>query len=125
MTTAEVQASLPIVGGKKTTLEHPLGPLTAAEILQSSQIIKSSWPAEVVFQFKSVTLEEPKKAELVPYLAAEHSGSALPKIDRRSFVVYYIKNTVSLADWIPSPLFSRVAVGLNRSRTDTDMPSIG
>lgn len=102
MSTAEVSTSLPFVGGKKTTLEHPLGPLTAAEILQSSQIIKSSWPAEVTLQFKSITLEEPKKAELVPFLAAEHSGSALPKIDRRSFVVYYIKNTVSLVARVPS-----------------------
>ncbi|TGO73773.1 hypothetical protein BELL_0332g00030 [Botrytis elliptica] len=100
MSTAEVSTSLPFVGGKKTTLEHPLGPLTAAEILQSSQIIKSSWPAEVTLQFKSITLEEPKKAELVPFLAAEHSGSALPKIDRRSFVVYYIKNTDKLHEAI-------------------------
>lgn len=96
MSTDQVPVSLPFVGSKKTISEHPLGPLTAEEILQTSKIIKGLWPAEVTLQFKSITLQEPNKAELVPFLTAEHSGSALPKIDRRSFVVYYLKNTVSL-----------------------------
>ncbi|KAI9643207.1 hypothetical protein NHQ30_007823 [Ciborinia camelliae] len=96
----QAPVSLPLVGGKKSTLEHPLGPLSAAEILQSSKIIKGIWPAEVTLQFKVVTLQEPTKTELVPYLAAEHSGSALPKIDRRSLVVYYIRNTDKLHEAI-------------------------
>lgn len=100
MSTEQAPVSLPFVGAKKTTLEHPLGPLTASEILQSSQILKGLWPAEVKIQFKSITLQEPNKAELFPFLTAEHSGSALPKIDRRSFVVYYIKNTDKLHEAI-------------------------
>ncbi|QSZ31343.1 hypothetical protein DSL72_000906 [Monilinia vaccinii-corymbosi] len=100
MSTDQVPASLPLVGAKKTALEHPLGPLTAGEIVQSSKIVKGLWPAEVTLQFKVITLQEPNKAELFPFLTAEHSGSALPKIDRRSFVVYYIRNTDKLHEAI-------------------------
>lgn len=104
MSTDQVPVSLPLVGGNKTGLEHPLGPLTAGEILQSSKIVKGLWPTEVTIQFKTVTLQEPEKAELVPFLNAEHSGSPLPKVDRKSFVVYYLKNTVSLDDLAFAPI---------------------
>ncbi|KAA8566226.1 hypothetical protein MFRU_019g01260 [Monilinia fructicola] len=100
MSTDQVPVSLPLVGGNKTGLEHPLGPLTAGEILQSSKIVKGLWPTEVTIQFKTVTLQEPEKAELVPFLNAEHSGSPLPKVDRKSFVVYYLKNTDKLHEAI-------------------------
>lgn len=74
---------------------HPLGPLTAKEISQSSALIKGQWPEGTLFQFKVVTLLEPAKAELIPYLSAEKSGQTPTDIDRRAFVVYYLKNTVS------------------------------
>jgi primary-amine oxidase len=88
---------LPTMGATKAklTLQHPIAPLTAAEITESSGLIKASWPSNTNLQFKAITLQEPTKAELVPYLAAEHSGQKLPQIARRSFVVYYIRNTVS------------------------------
>jgi primary-amine oxidase len=94
----QVPASLPLVGGKETPVQHPthpLGPLTAAEISESSSLIKAMWPAITNIQFKTITLYEPSKAELTPYLAAEHAGKPTPSIDRKSFVVYYIRNTVS------------------------------
>ncbi|KAJ9145330.1 Amine oxidase [Pleurostoma richardsiae] len=75
---------------------HPLGPLTGEEISQSSKLIKSQWPEGTLFQFKVITLQEPPKAELVPYLAAERAGEKPKDIDRKSFVVYYIKNTDKL-----------------------------
>jgi hypothetical protein len=92
----QIPVSIPLVGGKKTKTasEHPLGPLTASEITQSSKIIKGLWPSATSLQFKSITLQEPNKADLVPYLTAEHSGKALPNVPRRSFVIYYIRNTV-------------------------------
>lgn len=116
MSTDQVPVSLPLVGGKKATLEHPLGPLTATEIVQSSKIVKGLWPADIKIQFKAITLQEPNKAELVPFLNAEHSGSALPKVDRRSFVCYYLKNTVSLIAYLSfSHLFASMAAIVNYS----------
>ena len=96
MSVEQIATSLPFVGGKKTTPQHPLGPLTASEIKESSQLIKALWPSDVNLQFKSITLREPAKAELLPFLAAEHNGQQTPTIERRSFVIYYLRNTVSM-----------------------------
>lgn len=101
MSTEQVPVSLPFVGGKKLTPQHPLGQLTAEEIKESSRLIATCWPTQTNIHFKIITLSEPKKSELVPFLAAEHSGQATPTIERRSLVIYYIRNTVS------SPLTSR------------------
>lgn len=80
---------------KKAATSHPLGPLTAAEITQSSSLIQAQWPEGTRFQFKVITLLEPLKAELVPYLDAEKAGQSPKPIDRKSQVVYYLRNTVS------------------------------
>lgn len=80
---------------KKSAPSHPLGPLTASEISQSSDLIRAQWPEGTKFQFKVVTLLEPPKAELAPYLQAEKAGRTVKPIDRKSQVVYYLRNTVS------------------------------
>jgi primary-amine oxidase len=98
MSVEQIAASLPFVGGKKSAPQHPLGPLTSNEITESSRLIKALWPSDVNLQFKSITLQEPNKADLLPFLAAEHRGQATPTIERRSFVIYYIRNTVSLSE---------------------------
>lgn len=74
---------------------HPLCPLTASEITTSAQLLRDSYPAEIKLQFKAITLQEPPKNEVVEYLAAEHANKQTQPITRRSFVAYYIKNTVS------------------------------
>ncbi|KAK1753035.1 copper amine oxidase [Echria macrotheca] len=79
---------------------HPLGPLTAEEIKQSSSLVRALWPAEQALQFKVVTLEEPAKAELLPYLTAERAGQPVPVLDRRVFVLYYFKATDNLHEAI-------------------------
>lgn len=94
MATEQVTSS-PVVGVSKQIPSHPLSPLTAAEITRSADLIKGLYPAKTDLQFKAVTLEEPEKAQLVPYLEAEHHGGRVPKIDRKAFVCYYIRNTVS------------------------------
>lgn len=98
MSAERIISSLPFVGGKKTaskvTTQHPLGPLTASEILESSSLIRQEWPASTDIQFKAITLKEPNKAELAPFLEAERSGKKAPRPDRRSFVLYYLRNTV-------------------------------
>lgn len=88
---------LPFVGAAKAKLavQHPIAPLTAAEITESSRMIRAAWPANTNLQFKAVTLQEPNKADLLPYLEAEHAGKKKSTIERRSFVIYYIRNTVS------------------------------
>ncbi|ROW03854.1 hypothetical protein VPNG_07256 [Cytospora leucostoma] len=85
-----------IGSGKKTAAPHPLGPLTGAEITQSSGLIRAQWPEGTGFQFKVVTLLEPVKDELVPYLDAEKAGQTPEPIDRKSQVVYYLRNTDKL-----------------------------
>jgi len=93
----EQAGTLPIVGGKKAfaTFEHPLGPLTASEIVESGRLIRTQWPANTDIQFKVITLSEPKKADLAEFLVAERAGKQTPQVERRSLVVYYLRNTVS------------------------------
>lgn len=78
---------------------HPLSPLTASEITTSAELIKGLYPTQTRIDFKAITLEEPEKAQLVPYLDAEHNGRSLPRISRKAFVNYYIRNTVSPSLW--------------------------
>ncbi len=94
MSTEQVSYS-PSVGVAKQLATHPLSPLTASEITKSAQLIKGLYPSTASFQFKTITLEEPEKAQLVPYLDAEHSGKRLPILERKALVCYYIRNTVS------------------------------
>jgi primary-amine oxidase len=94
----QVPVSLPLVGEKDIPLQHPLGPLTSAEISESARLIKALWPANTNLQFKSITLCEPSKTDLTPFLVAEHAGQPTPILERKSFVVYYIRNTVSEID---------------------------
>jgi primary-amine oxidase len=94
MSLEQIPVPLPFVGGKKSFPQHPLGPLTAPEITETARLIKGLWPTNTNIQFKHITLREPKKADLTPFLAAEHAGQRLPAVERRAFVVYYIRNTV-------------------------------
>lgn len=73
---------------------HPLAPLTEVEILHSSQLIKSQHPNDSVV-FKTITLAEPPKDQMIVYLDAEHAGYTPPAIDRKSFINYYLGNNVS------------------------------
>lgn len=82
-------------GTAKSGLSHPLGPLSAHEISQSSALIRGEWPEGTKFQFKILTLLEPPKTELVPYLAAERAGEKPKPIERKSQVVYYLRTTVT------------------------------
>lgn len=97
MATEQVSIAMlaPQIGVTRQTALHPLSPITAAEITQSRDLIRALYPSATNLQFKAISLEEPEKAQLVPYLEAEHSGDRLPRIDRKAFVCYYIRNTVS------------------------------
>ena len=87
-------SSLPVRPAKQHKA-HPLAPITEDEIKSAVLLTKSQWPAGTDFQFKSITLNEPAKAEMIPCLEAESQGHDLPHIDRRIFVTYYVRKTVS------------------------------
>ena len=94
MSTDQVSYS-PMAAPVKQTPAHPLCPITAAEITRSADLIRTVYPAKTDFRFKTITLEEPEKAQLMPYLEAEHNRGRLPHIERKTLVCYYIRNTVS------------------------------
>lgn len=89
----ESVSSFPVRPATQTAV-HPLAPLSGDEIKAASAIVQNAWPQGTNLHFKAVTLEEPPKAEVVPYLEAEHSGAPRPNIRRKAFVNYYIRNTV-------------------------------
>lgn len=91
---ATFESSLPVRATKQSAT-HPLAPIDATEIKQAVSYVRSQWPADTDLHFKCITLQEPAKKEVVPYLEAEVSRVALPQIDRRVLVTYYIRKTVS------------------------------
>ncbi|KAI7537519.1 putative copper amine oxidase [Hortaea werneckii] len=95
---AELSSSLPLRTSKQADL-HPLAPLTADEIRAAASIIQSQWPTGSDLHYKTITLEEPAKAETVPFLEAEHSGKQLTNINRRALVSYYLRRTVGIVQW--------------------------
>ncbi|KAF5024439.1 hypothetical protein F66182_3525 [Fusarium sp. NRRL 66182] len=72
---------------------HPLCPLTGTEIQASARLIKSVWPQSVSLYFKVITLSEPPKEKLAPYLEALDGGEKPLSLERRAFVAYYIRRT--------------------------------
>lgn len=93
MSTQVQSFSLPKATGKHQAA-HPLCALRGDEISYTAELIRSLWPANTDLRFKTITLDEPPKAQLLPYLEAEVSGGKLPVIDRKAFAAYYIRNTV-------------------------------
>ena len=85
--------------------DHPLSSLSASEIQLSAKYVKSLYPGKQNLQFKAVTLEEPPKAELIPYLKAERVKVRKTRIERKAFVSYYERNTV----WPPLLFHSMTA----------------
>ncbi|KAF7547660.1 hypothetical protein G7046_g8932 [Stylonectria norvegica] len=63
------------------TLPHPLAQLSRDENLRARDIVVGLHPPDTSLFFRSIYLQEPKRAELVPFLAVEHAGN-LPKAER-------------------------------------------
>lgn len=101
---------LTIKSTQKHAAAHPLCPITASEIKRSASITKTLYPSKTELHFKAITLEEPEKAQLVPYLEAEHRGARLPRVDRKAFVSYYIRNTVSTIENSSMGLCNRLLI---------------
>lgn len=93
MSTEEIPMR-PSIGVAKHVSSHPLSPLTSSEITNAVKLVQALYLASTRLQYKAVTLQEPVKADVVPYLDAEHNGGRTPSIERKAFVCYYIRNTV-------------------------------
>lgn len=70
---------------------HPLQRLNDAEILKAKDIVAKSHDSGESLLFRFTYLEEPKREELVKYLAAEHQDgntATLPNLPRMVKFVY-------------------------------------
>ena len=53
---------------------HPLLPLSPTECALARDVITGQHRSEIILSFRSIYLQEPKKAELTSFLADEHAG---------------------------------------------------
>lgn len=75
--------------------KHPLDPLTAAEILQVSSLLKAKSPDKSL-HFKCINITEPPKPSLRPFLRAEREGTAAASLARKASALYYHRGTSDL-----------------------------
>lgn len=78
-----------------STLKHPLDPLTADEILQVSSLLRSRTPDKSL-HFKIITILEPPKTQLRPFLIAERNGGTQSRPSRKASSLYYHLGTADL-----------------------------
>lgn len=86
-------SALPVRTARQSNI-YPLAPINSNEIQNAVALIRSQWPEGTDLHFKFITLQEPVKSEMVPFLEAEFAGAQLPSIDRKVFVTYYLRRTV-------------------------------
>jgi len=81
---------------RKPAMKQPLDPLTAAEIIQISSLLKAQ-AANQGLHFKYINIIEPPKHELRSFILAERNGdSSHPRPARRASVLYYHRGTSDL-----------------------------
>lgn len=93
MATPMQQEYTPTPVATKYTAAHPLCALGPEEISYTSELIRTLWPEHTDLRFKTITIHEPPKAQLLAYFEAERMKKFLPYIDRKAFTSYYIRNT--------------------------------
>ena len=83
---------------------HPLEQLGVEEIHAARDIIRLQRTEALQVVFRTITLEEPPKAELIPFLAAEHAGELTartvrpPRLARCLYDVILPDNGVEFCD---------------------------
>ena len=75
--------------------KHPLDPLTADEILKVSALLKAHSPKQSL-HFKIITIIEPPKTQLRPFLKAERNGAIKENLTRKASSLYYHRGTADL-----------------------------
>ncbi|KAF6815470.1 copper amine oxidase [Colletotrichum musicola] len=61
---------------------HPLTALSEAEFKKARDIVAKLYGADTSLFFRAIFVQEPKKAELAPFLQAEHAGKVTDKTPR-------------------------------------------
>lgn len=61
------------MNGSSVRQPHPLSQLSAAEFTQARDVITKLHGPESTIFFRSIFVDEPRKADLIPYLEAEHA----------------------------------------------------
>lgn len=73
-----------------STIPHPLRPLTADELAKARDlIVKAQGGDGTVLWFRSSGIDEPKKADLLEFLAAEHEGRLPEAVPPRQIRLLY------------------------------------
>jgi len=98
---SQIESNQKALGAPK----HPLDPLNAAEIIQVSSLLKAQSP-EHSLHFKIITIIEPPKAKLRPFLKAERNGNPSSRLPRMASALYYHRGT-------PNLFLAEVNVGSN------------
>ncbi|KAL4785038.1 copper amine oxidase [Aspergillus varians] len=57
---------------------HPFDPITPGEITLATRMLQAAFPG-VALRYKKIDMQEPIKAEVVPYIEAERLGKPLPR----------------------------------------------
>ncbi|KAL4876380.1 copper amine oxidase [Aspergillus karnatakaensis] len=70
-----------------TTL-HPFDPITPGEITLATKVLQAAFPG-VKLRYKKIDIQEPIKAEVVPYIEAERLGKPLPTKPTRLLQVLF------------------------------------
>ncbi|KKK16254.1 copper amine oxidase [Aspergillus ochraceoroseus] len=67
---------------------HPFDPITPGEITLATKILQAAFPG-VTLRYKKIDIQEPIKAEVVPYIDAERLGKPLPTKPSRLLQVLF------------------------------------
>ncbi|KAF4849635.1 Copper amine oxidase 1 [Colletotrichum siamense] len=84
---------------------HPLKDLSEAEFKLAGDVVKKLYTSEVTLFFRAIYLQEPKKAELIPFLQAEHEGTlndSTPRPPRRARLQYDVIKSGKLPEYTTS-----------------------
>ena len=106
------------------TSVHPLQPLTAEEITVARGVVINSYEKSTVISFRAIQLQEPKKAELIPYLSAEHAGEVTfstrrpPRLAKAQFYV----NTGKKSQYVQSTIDLQTGKEVKRRTFDPETP---
>jgi len=118
---------------------HPLDPLSPSEISlvchsifcniilklttkKAAKLVKNAFPKNEV-TFRAITLAEPPKALLVPYLRGEKASRSPAALPRIAFIQYYLDHASSFqqieADLKTNELFNKKSLEGKHSYTDS------
>lgn len=93
------------------SLPHPLQHLSKDETILARDIIKRSHP-DTVIEFREIGLKEPDKAELLPFLELEHSGTLCSSTPRPTRLAKCHYDTIG-SDRLPR--YNEAIVNLDQS----------